>query len=112
MSEAKLLPCPCCGNEYPFQYISFSCCVLRCKCGIELHGAAISPVYHMETMPEELKQFASPAELLVIRTDKGDVSWPEHGYYSVSVVESFRHFGHLEKWNRRAPAKTPACAVE
>ena len=102
--SAELLPCPCCGNKYPWEYITFSCCVLRCECGLEVQGAAISPVYKMDKIPDALREFASPATALHIRLEGGVIQeFPEHGYYSVPVTESFKHFGFAAIWNRRAP---------
>lgn len=104
---AEILPCPCCGNTCPWTFLTYSCCVLRCDCGIELNGAVVRAVYKKtpgpECIPDELLPFAKPADALRIRSQGGAlVDYPEHGYYSVSVVESFRHFGFLDKWNRRA----------
>lgn len=101
--STELKPCPFCGNKHPWEFISAFCAVLRCKCGAEIHGAAVRTVYKMDEIPEALREFAHPAELLVIRTNDGDIEWPEHGYYGIPVTESFAHFGFSEKWNRRTP---------
>lgn len=102
--SADLLPCPCCGNKYPWKYITFTCCVLRCSCGLEVQGATISPVYKMDNIPAALREFAHPADALQISMPGGEIhNFPEHGYYSVSVVESFKHFGFAAIWNRRTP---------
>lgn len=56
----------------------------------------------MDNLPEALRQFAKPATGLQIKMEGGDLqSFPEHGYYSVPVTESFKHFGFAEIWNRR-----------
>ena len=103
-------PCKHCGNTMPWTWITYSCCVLRCSCGIELHAASVRGVYKKvalydgdpELLPPEIEQYANPADgLTIIERGTGrEISWPEHGYWSVPVDRSFEHFGHAAKWNR------------
>lgn len=102
MKEEDLLPCPCRGNEFPFEYITYSCCILRCKCGIELHNAAVRVVYKsFDEVPEELKPYANPANALVFEREGKLIQWEEHQNYGVSCMRAFEHAGFTAKWNKR-----------
>lgn len=102
MSAApRLLPCPMCGAHAPWTYISFSCAVLRCRCGVELEGAAVQVMYPRDKLPLALARYSYEPDLLVIRTDTGDVPYPDHGYVGVNAEAAFALYGHTARWNRR-----------
>lgn len=105
MSAASLLPCPMCGSPSPFTYISFTCAVLRCKCGVTLEDAAVRVMYRRADLPLALERHAYEPTLLVIRTENGDIPYPDHGYVGVSATAAFALYGHTARWNRRAVAK-------
>ncbi len=105
---AKIKPCPLCGYEYPFTYRSVWTAVIECKCGLKLEGTCVTVVDKLNNFPEPLRALARPAECLIIKNDDGiEKHFPEHGYYGVSCVEAFKHYGHLDRWNRRAEENGP-----
>ena len=101
VEDKELLPCPFCGNDFPFTYVTAFSAILECECGAGIKGSEVRTVYKLDELPEGLRDKARPAELLIVRTKECDKHWPEHGYYGVSIVESFFHYGHAQKWNRR-----------
>ncbi|AHY25387.1 hypothetical protein PS2_141 [Serratia phage PS2] len=102
MKEEDLLPCPCCKNDMPFKYITYSTCVLECKCGIGIAGCkgAVKVVYDsFDEMPDELKPYANPASALIFMRDGREVHWEEHRKYGVSCMRAFEHAGLTAIWN-------------
>lgn len=99
----KLLPCPFCGNKFPFTHITFSCAVLRCKCGAEFQHGSVCVMYKRGEVPKELEPHTYEANALAIRKEDGSlVEYPEHGYVGVELLAALDHAGLLAKWNRRA----------
>ncbi|QPI13980.1 hypothetical protein MYO4S_00228 [Serratia phage 4S] len=99
-----LLPCPCCGNDMPFTYITHATCVLECKCGIGIAGCkgAVKVVYDsIEDVPEELRSYAKPANALVFVIDGREVHWEEHGKVGINCMRAFEHAGLTAIWNNR-----------
>lgn len=89
--SAELLPCPMCGNKSPWTYISQSCAVIRCKCGIELRGSPVRTMYEPAEVPLVFERYVTHAEAL-----------SDMGYVWVSPLDSFYVLGHTARWNRRA----------
>ena len=104
VSPAELLPCPFCGNNSPWTYISFSCVVLRCSCGAEMHNGAAKVMYQRGEVPEELLAHTYEPDALVILKDGKEVHYPDHGYVGVNALAAFEHAGLTDKWNARANA--------
>lgn len=99
----NLKPCPCCGNKHPFTYITFSCAVLRCDCGLEIHNGAVSVVYQWDEIPKELIPFSYEPTLLEIKQEDGpNKKYPDHGYIGVNVMAAFEHAGLTKIWNTRS----------
>lgn len=99
-----LLPCPFCGEKFPFTYISYNCCVLECKCGIGIAGCkgGVTVVYDsMDAVPEELKPYARPASGLAFKDGDRIVEWEEHGKVGLSCMRAFEHAGLTKIWNNR-----------
>lgn len=88
---SRLLPCPMCGAIEPWTYISQSCAVIRCKCGVELAGAAVRTMYRPGEVPLALERYVSTAPAL-----------DEIGYVWVAPPAAFHVLGHTARWNRRA----------
>lgn len=101
----ELLPCPFCGEGSPFTYISFSCAVLRCRCGSEMEGGAVRVMYKRDELPEELKPHSYEPTLLVMRQGDKEIRYPDHGYVGVNAIAAFGHAGVTAKWNRRTTIK-------
>lgn len=98
---AELLPCPFCGSCVPYQYISFSCAVLRCECGAEMNGASVRVMYKRGEVPPELLPFTYEPTALVMILNGKEVGYPDHGYVGVNALAAFEHAGFTEKWNTR-----------
>lgn len=103
--DTTIKPCPFCGNRNPFTYISFSCAVLRCSCGVEVSAptAAVRVCYReRKDIPTALMPYTYPTTALAIREGDKVIEYPHHGYVGVSAPAAFAHSGALEIWNRRA----------
>lgn len=101
MNAPSLRPCPMCGSAMPFTYISFSCAVLRCRCGLTMEGASVQVMYRRADLPLALERHSYEPTALVIRTATGDVPYPDHGYVGVDAQAAFALYGHTARWNRR-----------
>ena len=99
-----LKPCPFCGAEMPWTVITFSCAVLRCRCGAEMEHGSVRIAYPETEIPPELREHAYPAQCLALRMKDGSLlNWPEHGYWGINIPAAFDHAGLTAKWNRRTP---------
>jgi hypothetical protein len=96
-----LLPCPFCGDRSPFTYITFSCAVLRCSCGAEINGGAVTVMYQRGDVPDGLKSHIYEPNCLVIIRDGKEIKYPDHGYVGVNVMAAFEYAGLTAKWNNR-----------
>lgn len=97
-----LLPCPMCGRNFPFTYISFNTAVLRCHCGVEMHKGAVTVMYKRDEIPEALKPHTYEPTCLVMKMSDGrEVGYPDHGYVGVDAMAAFWHAGITKKWNSR-----------
>lgn len=101
---AEFLPCPFCGNRWPWTHITFSCAVLRCSCGVEMQNGAVQVMYRRGEVPQELLAHAYEPTAFAILKDGEEVPYPEHGYVGVNVLAAFEYAGLTSKWNTRANA--------
>jgi hypothetical protein len=100
--STELKPCPFCGNERPYTYISVSCAVLRCQCGATMEKASAQVLYKRSDVPDDLKPYIYEANALSMKQPDGSVlGYPEHGYVGINVLAAFEHAGITERWNRR-----------
>lgn len=106
----KLLPCPHCGNDWPWEFITAHIAVIRCSdCGAEMKNGAVPVLYKRDKVPAELVGKTYEATALVIKNADGtENGYPDHGYVGVSVDVAFEHAGLTEKWNRRSDAAKDA----
>ena len=89
-------PCPCCGERSPFTYISSSCVVLRCSCGLEVGSdkGAARIMYPRKEVPPELVphqyEFSEKSPWI-----------EEEDYVAINALAALDHSGALAIWNRR-----------
>lgn len=91
--QTDLLPCPMCGNRFPWTYIAPSCAVIRCKCGVDLKDSSVRTMYRHDEVPLVLERYVTRPPALA-----------EHGYVWVCPPDAFQVFGHTARWNRRVSA--------
>lgn len=101
----ELLPCPFCGRNFPWTYITFSCAVLRCSCGAEMHNGSVNVMYKHGEVPTALLAHTYEPTALVILKDGKEIPYPDHGYVGVNVLAAFAHAGLTAKWNMRTSAQ-------
>jgi hypothetical protein len=89
----NLLPCPMCGNRWPWEYVCQSAAVIRCKCGISLKGSEVRTMYRPDEVPLALQPYVSEPDAL-----------KAIGYVWVPPTDSFHVLGHTARWNTRSAA--------
>lgn len=98
----ELLPCPFCGNEHPFIFITFYCVVLRCSCGVEVTNGSACVMYERDKLPPELVGHTYELDGLILeKADGTRRNYPEHGMIGVSAPVAFAHAGLTKIWNKR-----------
>ena len=100
--ELKIKPCPFCGNDLPFEYISIWTVYIHCRCGIQLKDSGARVLYKKGDCPKELIGVQTyEATALIMKIDGKEVKYPEHNYVGVSALVALQAYGHLERWNKR-----------
>lgn len=97
MSELK--PCPFCGeSSILWQYISPWSAKISCgNCGAEVPNTEVRTAYYLENDP-------IPKELIGLENKQvcaKDKDGNPIEMYWVKPIDSFRQFGHIERWNKR-----------
>ena len=97
MSPLKIKPCPCCGKEYPYTYISSSCVVIECVCGMSVKNGAARILYPRSDVPAELV----PYQYEITPPD------PKVDYVAINALAALDHAGILSIWNQRVGETLP-----
>lgn len=99
----KLKPCPFCGYELPWKFISFTCCVLECRCGASLTDNAVQTAYHkpdLDNLPHLLPYATALEQEVSVITLSGDTKTC-NDFWCVPADVAFYYGGVTSRWNKR-----------